>query len=98
MSILLKPIGGSYLLVALASLAVLALTVWAYRAQIRGTSGSWRWVAFGLRIAAVLLCLVAALRPSLMIDEKNGFVMSGTSIPSVSVRCRRRLRARAEGR
>ena len=71
MSIFLKPIGGSYLLVALASVAVLALTIWAYRAQLRAGSGSWRWVAFGLRIAAVLLCLVAALRPSLMIDEKK---------------------------
>jgi hypothetical protein len=71
MSILLKPIGGSYLLVAFAALAVLGLTIWAYRTQLRGVSGSWRWVAFGLRIAAVLLCLVAALRPSLMIDEKK---------------------------
>ena len=71
MSIFLKPIGGSYVLVALASVAVLGLTIWAYRAQLRGGSGSWRWVAFGLRIAAVLLCLVAALRPSLMIDEKK---------------------------
>ena len=71
MSILLKPIGGSYALVALASAVVLALTIWAYRAQLRGTSGSWRWVAFGLRIAAVVLCLLAALRPSLMIDEKK---------------------------
>jgi hypothetical protein len=71
MTIFLKPIGGSYILVALASLAVLALTIWAYRAQLRSSSGAWRWVAFGLRIAAVLLCLVAALRPSLMIDEKK---------------------------
>ena len=71
MSILLKPIGGSYLLLALAAVAVLALTIWAYRSQLRGSSGAWRWIAFGLRIAAVLLCLIAALRPSLMIDEKK---------------------------
>jgi hypothetical protein len=71
MSILLKPIGGSYVLVVLASAAVLALTIWAYRSQLRGSSGAWRWFAFGLRIAAVLLCLVATLRPSLMIDEKK---------------------------
>jgi Putative glutamine amidotransferase/von Willebrand factor type A domain len=71
MSIFLKPIGGSYILVALASIAVLWLTIWAYRSQLRGGSGTWRWVAFGLRIAAVLLCLIAALRPSLMIDEKK---------------------------
>ena len=71
MSIILRPIGGSYILVALASAAVLALTIWAYRSQLRATSGGWRWFAFALRIAAVLLCLVAALRPSLMIDEKK---------------------------
>jgi len=71
MTIFLRPIGGSYLLVAIASVAVLALTIWAYRSQLRSSSGNWRWVAFGLRIAAVLLCLVAALRPSLMIDEKK---------------------------
>ena len=71
MSIILKPIGGSYFLVALASIAVLSLTIWAYRSQLKGTSGGWRWFAFALRIAAVLLCLIAALRPSLMIDEKK---------------------------
>ena len=71
MSITLKPIGGSYILVALASIAVLALTIWAYRSQLRNSSGAWRWFAFALRIAAVVLCLVAALRPSLMIDEKK---------------------------
>ena len=57
--------------VVLTSLAVLALTIWAYRQKFRGTSGRWRWVAFGLRMAAVLMCLFAALRPSLLIDEKK---------------------------
>ncbi len=70
MSIFLKPIGGSYILVILVSIVVL-LTIWAYRPQLRSTTGVWRWIAFGLRIAAVLLCLIAALRPSLMIDEKK---------------------------
>jgi hypothetical protein len=71
MSISLRPIGGSWVLVILASIAVMSLTVWAYRQRLRGTTGGWRWVAFGLRIAAVILCLIAALRPSLMIDEKK---------------------------
>ena len=71
MSVFLKPIGGSYLAIILASAAVLGLTIWAYRSQLRSSSGGWRWVAFALRIAAVLLCLIAALRPSLMIDEKK---------------------------
>ena len=71
MSISLRPIGGSWILVIVASIAVIALTIWAYRQRLRGTTGGWRWVAFGLRIAAVILCLIAALRPSLMIDEKK---------------------------
>src|SRR5207247_1497776 len=31
----------------------------------------WRWFALGLRLAAVLLCLLAALRPSVVILEKK---------------------------
>ncbi len=65
-----KPI-GPWPIVALAALAVMALTIWAYRQKFRGTSGRWRWLALGLRLAAVLLCLLAALRPSLLIDEKK---------------------------
>ena len=65
-----KPI-GPWPLVALAALAVMVLTIWAYRQKFRGTSGRWRWVALGLRLAAVVLCLLAALRPSLLIDEKK---------------------------
>jgi Putative glutamine amidotransferase len=71
MSIVLKPIGGSYILVILVSIAVLTLTIWAYWPQLKTTSGAWKWIAFALRIAAVILCLLAALRPSLMIDEKK---------------------------
>ena len=65
-----KPI-GPWPLVALAALAVMVLTIWAYRQKFRGTSGRWRWVALGLRLAAVVLCVLAALRPSLLIDEKK---------------------------
>ena len=71
MSMSFRPIGDSWPLVALAALAVLSLTVYAYRLKLRGTSGGWRWLAFGLRLAAVILCLLAALRPSVLIDEKQ---------------------------
>jgi len=70
MSLSFRPI-GPWPVVAIAALAVTILTIWAYRQKLRGTTGGWRWVALGLRLAAVLLCLLAALRPSLMIDEKK---------------------------
>ncbi len=70
MHIILKPI-GPWPVVAVASLIVLILTIWAYQQRLRGTTGGWRWVALGLRLAAVILCLLAALRPSLMLDEKQ---------------------------
>jgi hypothetical protein len=71
MSMSLRPIGGSYLLAAILGIVVLGLTVWAYLPRLRSTTGTWRWLALGLRIAAILLCLVAAVRPSLMFDEKK---------------------------
>ncbi len=70
MHLSLKPI-FPWPVVVLISLAVLGLTIWAYQQKFRGTAGRWRWVAFGLRMAAVLMCLFAALRPSLLIDEKK---------------------------
>ena len=70
MSVSFSPI-GPWPLVALASLAVMVLTIWAYRQRLRGTSGRWRWLALGLRLAAVLLCLLAALRPSVVYKEKK---------------------------
>lgn len=65
-----KPI-GSWPLVVLAGMVVVALTLWAYQQKFRGTSGRWRWVALGLRLMAVFLCFMAALRPSILIDEKK---------------------------
>ncbi len=70
MSVSFSPI-GPWPVVAVAALAVMVLTVWAYRQRLRGTSGRWRWAALGLRLAAVLLCLLAALRPSVVIQEKK---------------------------
>jgi uncharacterized membrane protein len=69
-SISLSPIGPWPVLVGAAS-AVLALTLWAYSRRLRGTSGRWRWVALSLRLLALLLCLMAALRPSVFLKEKK---------------------------
>src|SRR5262249_29615611 len=63
-------IGPLYAIVV-AALVVMILTVWAYERRLRGTSGLWRFVALGLRLAAVLLCLLAALRPSVVLQEKK---------------------------
>ncbi len=52
-------------------LAVTGLTLWAYRRRLRGTSGRWRWVALSLRLVAILLCLLAALRVSVSLPEKR---------------------------
>src|SRR5262249_39925488 len=34
-------------------------------------AGRWRWVALSLRLLAVLLCVLAALRPSVFLKEKK---------------------------
>ncbi len=70
MSVSFSPI-GPWPVVAVAALVVMILTIWAYQQRLRGTSGRWRWIALGLRLAAVLLCLLAALRPSIVIQEKK---------------------------
>jgi hypothetical protein len=70
MSITLNPI-GPWPVVAIASLTVMILTIWAYRQRLKGSTGAWRWVALGLRLAAVVLCLLAALRPSINLPEKK---------------------------
>ena len=65
-----RPI-GSWPLVLVAAVVVMGLTIWAYQQKLRGSTGRWRWVALGLRLAAVFMCLFAALKPSLLIDEKK---------------------------
>lgn len=70
MHLSLKPIVPWPIVVVMAAVVV-ALTLWAYSQKMRGTSGRWRWVALGLRLAAVLLCVMAAVRPSILIDEKK---------------------------
>jgi len=69
-SVSFSPIGPWPLLVG-ASLVVLWLTLWAYSLRLKGTSGRWRMVALTLRLLALLLCLLAALRPSVVIKEKK---------------------------
>jgi hypothetical protein len=65
-----NPIGPWPLLLP-ASAAVVVLTVWAYARKLRGPGARWRWVALSLRLLAVLLCLLAALRPSVIVQEKK---------------------------
>jgi uncharacterized membrane protein len=69
-SVSLNPIEPWPLLVG-AAVAVLVLTLWAYARKLRGSSGGWRWVALGLRLLALILCLLAALRPSVILQEKK---------------------------
>ena len=70
MSITFHPI-GPWPFVALFATVVMVLTIWAYRQRLRGTTGGWRWLALGLRLSAVLLCVIAALRPSINFPEKK---------------------------
>ncbi len=69
-SLTLSPIAPWPLLVG-ASLAVIALTLWPYSKRLRGTDGRWRWVAVSLRMLALLLCLMAATRPSVFLKVKK---------------------------
>jgi uncharacterized membrane protein len=70
MSVSLNPI-GPWPFVAVAALAVTILTVWAYLPRIRASTGVGRWVPFGLRLVAIVLCFLAALRPSINLPEKK---------------------------
>jgi len=65
----IDPIAPWYIVFPLGA-AILALTLWAYTRRLRGTTGSWRWIALGLRLAAVLLCVLATLKPSLLLMRK----------------------------
>jgi hypothetical protein len=71
LSVSFSPIGGSWPILILAILAVTALSLWAYSRRLRGTTGRWRWFALALRLMAILLCLMAALRPKVTLNEKK---------------------------
>ena len=66
------------------ALVVTGLTVWAYVVQMRRATGAWRWFALSLRLAAVLLCVIAALRPSVVFPEKKK--QAATLVP---IECKR---------
>ncbi|AMV36171.1 hypothetical protein [Planctomyces sp. SH-PL62] len=53
------------------SAVVVALTIAAYARKLRGPGARWRWLALGLRLFAVLLCLLAAMRPSVILQQKK---------------------------
>lgn len=57
------------MLVAIAMVTV--LTLWAYAKRLKGTTGRWRWFALSLRLLAILLCLMASLRPKVTLNEKK---------------------------
>ncbi len=62
---------GPWPLVALLSAGVLAAVVWVYLTTLAEHAGRWRAVAFGLRLAALVLALAALLRPALVFTEKR---------------------------
>ena len=65
-----NPIGPWPVLLG-ASAVVTGLTLWAYFRRFKGSGGRWRYVAVALRLLALLLCLLAALRPSVYLNEKK---------------------------
>lgn len=70
MNVIFSPI-GPWPLVALAALAITVLTLWGYRPRIQGGSGKGRFLVLGLRLLALLMCLFAALRPSVILAQKR---------------------------
>lgn len=68
MSVSFNPI-GPWPLVVIVMIGVLAATWSAYAHRLRHSSRRARFAAVTLRFIAVCLCLLAALRPSLIIDE-----------------------------
>ncbi|RUL82209.1 VWA domain-containing protein [Tautonia sociabilis] len=57
-------------LVLLAAAAVVGLTLWPYRRRLRASADRRKWLVVGLRLAAVLLALMASLRPSLLVLQR----------------------------
>lgn len=69
LSLSLSPI-GPWALMVLAAAAVVALTLWPYWRHIRSSTDPRRWAVVALRFIAVVLCLLAMLRPSLLVLQK----------------------------
>ncbi len=55
---------------AAVAVASLGVAFWFYRLHMAGATGRWRWVALGLRLAAILVCLFGALRPAAVLLKK----------------------------
>ncbi|MEW4531370.1 VWA domain-containing protein [Maioricimonas sp. JC845] len=72
-----QPSGVSWPVVLVALLVVLGLSAWLYVRESRTTPGSFRWIALGLRVAALLLLFVLLARPTLTIAR--------TGLPWVAV-------------
>ena len=70
MSLTIDPI-QPWPIIAIIAAVVIGLTVWAYSKRLSGTSGRWRWFAVGLRMVALLLCILASLRPSVLFQSKS---------------------------
>jgi hypothetical protein len=72
------------------ALAILGLTLWAYEIRLRTTPGFAKWLALALRVLAVLVCVVAALRPSILFQKKvkqtSGIVFLIDSSKSMTIR------------
>jgi hypothetical protein len=68
MHLALQPVFWWPLLI-LCGAALLGVVLWAYATALGKQSGSWRWLAFGLRMAALAMALMAMLRPSLVFTE-----------------------------
>ena len=66
-----SPIGPGPLLIGGVAAVTRADALGLSRGGCSGTSGGWRWVALSLRLLAILLCLLAALRPSVVLKEKK---------------------------
>jgi hypothetical protein len=68
-SLSLSPI-GHWAVVVLAAAAVVTLTLWPYRKRLRESADRRKFLVVGLRMVAVLLALLACVRPSVLVLQK----------------------------
>lgn len=68
-SLSLSPI-GHWAVVVLAAAAVVVLTLWPYRKRLRDSTDRRKYLVVGLRMVAVLLALLACVRPSVLIMQR----------------------------
>ena len=68
-SLSLSPI-ANWALVVLAAAAVVALTLWPYRKRLRQSADRRKYLVVGLRMVAVLLALLACVRPSVLVLQR----------------------------